>query len=297
MTTETGQSKTNWQRMIESSYDLMILDFSWNGSYEKRFTREDLDELRGAGAQRLLLCYLSIGEAERYRPYWQQTWIPGENPGWLGAENPHWIGNYKVRYWHPEWQTIMLGYLLTIIAQGFDGVYFDVVDACFYWSAAAAYGSGGEEYRPGDPRGDEREAAERMIEFMNVMSGFARSWDPEFVVFMQNAEKIVEAAGDRALAKLWKSIDGLGTEDLFYYGAAETDNPANPGKDYRLRLTNTFVENGKTVLSTEYLTDPNTRTVFCDLARGNGHIPFAAPSRYLDRYQAEFCPTHEDGVR
>ena len=30
-------------------------------------------------------------------------------PVWLDVENPDWQGNYKVQYWHPEWQAIIFG--------------------------------------------------------------------------------------------------------------------------------------------------------------------------------------------
>ena len=45
-----------------------------------------------------VLCYLSIGEAESYRPYWQKSWKT-EKPAFLLKENPNWAGNYRVKYW------------------------------------------------------------------------------------------------------------------------------------------------------------------------------------------------------
>ncbi len=81
---------------------------------------------------RLVICYMSIGEAENYRFYWQNSWNSSK-PQWLEAENPDWAGNYKVRYWYPEWQAIIFGnsnsYLDRILSAGFDGVYLDIVDA------------------------------------------------------------------------------------------------------------------------------------------------------------------------
>jgi len=49
-------------------------------------------------------------------------------PAWLCAEDPDWKGNYKVRYWQPEWQAIILPRLDAILKAGFDGVYLDIVD-------------------------------------------------------------------------------------------------------------------------------------------------------------------------
>ncbi|HEC89701.1 MAG TPA: hypothetical protein ENI44_03860, partial [Thermoplasmatales archaeon] len=52
-------------------------------------------------------------------------------------ENPNWPGCYKVKYWYPEWQSIIYGnndsYLKKILDAGFDGVYLDVIDAFEYF--------------------------------------------------------------------------------------------------------------------------------------------------------------------
>jgi cysteinyl-tRNA synthetase len=91
-----------------------------------------------SGARRLVICYMSIGEAENYRYYWQPAWETTP-PAWLDAENPDWEGNFKVRYWEPAWQAILTGdgdsYLGRILAAGFDGVYLDIIDAFEYYEA------------------------------------------------------------------------------------------------------------------------------------------------------------------
>ena len=48
-----------------------------------------------------MLSYLSIGEVEDYRFYWQDGWGVG-NPSFVGEENPNWAGNYKVKYWEDD---------------------------------------------------------------------------------------------------------------------------------------------------------------------------------------------------
>jgi len=84
------------------------------------------------GGRRLVIAYMSIGEAEDYRYYWKPEW-KADPPTWLEAENPNWEGNYEVRYWDPDWQRIIYGnddsYLKRIIDAGFDGVYLDIIDA------------------------------------------------------------------------------------------------------------------------------------------------------------------------
>ena len=116
-----------------TNYDLLVMDLYLD---DEVFTKEELEQLRqkANGGSRLVLCYLSIGEAEDYRPYWQQAW--DENPpNWLLEENPNWAGNYSVRYWDEAWQTLIIGsagsYLGSILEAGFDGIYLDLVDA--FW--------------------------------------------------------------------------------------------------------------------------------------------------------------------
>ncbi|MBN4051041.1 MAG: hypothetical protein COA82_04430 [Alkaliphilus sp.] len=76
--------------------------------------------------------------AESYREYWNAEWKLNK-PKWLGVENPNWGGNYKVEFWNQDWQKIIFGnedsYLSKIINLGFDGVYFDLVDAYEYFEA------------------------------------------------------------------------------------------------------------------------------------------------------------------
>ena len=42
-----------------------------------------------------MFAYLSLGEAEDYRFYWQPSWN-SRKPAWLHGENPGWRGNYLV---------------------------------------------------------------------------------------------------------------------------------------------------------------------------------------------------------
>ncbi len=101
-------------------------------------TSEDVSSLKAKanGSKRLVIAYLSIGEAEDYRYYWKEEWNTNP-PSWLVEQNPNWPGNYKVKYWDKEWQSIIYGnensYLEKILDSGFDGAYLDVVDAFQYF--------------------------------------------------------------------------------------------------------------------------------------------------------------------
>lgn len=119
-----------------TNYDVVIIDLYFKGSKLASGDISDLKTKKDGGLSRLVFAYMSIGEAEDYREYWQGGWHPG-NPEWLDEENPDWPGNYKIKYWHPDWQSIIYGnnnsYLKKIIDAGFDGVYLDLIDAFEYY--------------------------------------------------------------------------------------------------------------------------------------------------------------------
>jgi cysteinyl-tRNA synthetase len=112
-------------------YDLVIIDAYVEG---QALAPAQINALKTKpdGKRRLVLAYMSIGEAEGYRWYWQPGWSPG-NPDWLGDENSDWEGNYAVAYWKSEWQAIIFQYADIIIAAGFDGLYLDKIDEYEYW--------------------------------------------------------------------------------------------------------------------------------------------------------------------
>jgi cysteinyl-tRNA synthetase, unknown class len=125
--------------VISTNYDLLIMDLFFDETTE--FTAQEIVQLRSKvnGGKRLVICYMSIGEAENYRYYWQSGWKPG-NPTWLDDENSDWEGNYKVWYWENDWKKIIYGnndsYTKKIHDTGFDGVYLDLIDAYEYFEEA-----------------------------------------------------------------------------------------------------------------------------------------------------------------
>ena len=120
-----------------TNYDVVIMDLFHNDIV---YFDEEIAHLKtkANGGSRLVICYMSIGEAEDYRYYWNTEWQDNE-PEWLETENPHWEGNYKVRYWVSDWQDIIFGndnsYLQRVIDAEFDGVYLDIVDGFEYFEA------------------------------------------------------------------------------------------------------------------------------------------------------------------
>lgn len=115
-----------------TNYDLLIMDLFFNDGVEFTFTEINQLKNKANGGKRLIISYMSIGEAEDYRYYWQTQWNSNK-PNWVDTENPDWPGNYKVKYWNAEWKSIIFGndnsYLKKIVDANFDGVYLDIIDA------------------------------------------------------------------------------------------------------------------------------------------------------------------------
>ena len=115
-----------------SRHDVLIIDAFFQGT--EALTSDDLARLRNKpqGGTRLVLSYLSIGQAEDYRYYWKPFWMASP-PAFLQQEDPYWNGNFYVRYWDPVWQSTIAGtddsYVHRIVDAGFDGVYLDLVNA------------------------------------------------------------------------------------------------------------------------------------------------------------------------
>ncbi len=133
---ENFETKEDFISTLEqTNYDVLIIDAFFNG---KPLSYQDVERLKYKpnGSRRLVIAYMSIGEAEDYRYYWKSEWYDNP-PEWLEEENPDWAGNYKVRYWYKEWQDIIFGndnaYLDRILNAGFDGVYLDIIDAYEYF--------------------------------------------------------------------------------------------------------------------------------------------------------------------
>ena len=130
-------SKSAWLAALQATnYDVLILDAFF--ATEQQLTVEDIVALKtkANGGTRKVIAYMSIGEAEDYRYYWDNNW-DFEPPVWLADENPNWPGNFKVKYWEQDWQNTIIynpdSYLNLILSSQFDGVYLDIVDAFEYF--------------------------------------------------------------------------------------------------------------------------------------------------------------------
>ena len=251
----------------ETAYDLVVMDYSADGDDETAFTAAEIATLKdSSGGKKIVLSYMSIGEAEDYRSYWQQDWEPGY-PYWLDEANPDWEGNYKVRYWDPEWQAIIFSYTDRLLAAGFDGAYLDIIDAYEYYID------------------DRPTAAQDMADFVAAIRAHARAQAPNFLIFPQNA---AELAG--MVSGYLDSVDGIGQEDT-YYGYNDDDVMTPPDVTAQVESNLDLFKNaGKLVLTTDYATTPAHVDQAYTQSQAKGYLPFCTV-RNLD--QLTINPGHE----
>ena len=120
--------------LAATKQDMLIIDLYFGGT---PLTKQQVQRLkkRSDGKRRIVLAYMSVGEAETYRPYWKKSWNKNP-PTWLSKVNSDW-GSYRVKYWTPQWKSILYGssgsYLDMIMAASFDGVFIDTIDTYSYF--------------------------------------------------------------------------------------------------------------------------------------------------------------------
>src|SRR5262245_32329826 len=109
--------------IASAPYDVFVIDYSPDGTDAHAFSAADIAALKTKpdGGRRIVLAYLSIGEAETYRYYWQGEWDRNP-PAWLADTNKRYRTNILARYWDAGWQAIIFrgenNYLGRILAAG-----------------------------------------------------------------------------------------------------------------------------------------------------------------------------------
>lgn len=245
--------------------DLLVIDYAKKDG-KVPLTRAEVQRLktRADGSRRYVVAYMSVGESEEYRYYWNAAWsnpAAPDLPGWLGEENCAWPKAHRVRYWDDGWKDINYrgaqSYLRRIIDAGFDGVYLDRVDIYETF----------EKDRPS--------ARQDMIDHVRELALTAWRAKPGFFVIPQNAEALL--ADDRYRG----FIDGLGKESLLH-GGIETGK-RNEEKDIRWSsaLLNMLRAEGKPVFTVEYLVDAAQIDRTDIELRRRGYVPAFEP-RALD---------------
>jgi cysteinyl-tRNA synthetase len=248
-------------QLKESARDWIVLDAAFAG--DTPWEQADLDAIRSGKAGRQVVAYISIGEAEDYRPYWRTEWVSNGQrtaaaPAWLGIENPEWKGNYQVKYWNAEWQKLMLAAIDDAMGRGFDGVYLDIVDGF------QTYEQGADNYLDDRMNPETKQTYRRdMVDWVKSISARARAKNPAALVIPQNGSQLL------AHKDFVEVISAQGIEDLFTNG--KKLQPASH-TDEILGHLKILASAKKPLLLIEYPKTPERQALSKKLAEENGLV-------------------------
>ncbi|MFH1416552.1 MAG: endo alpha-1,4 polygalactosaminidase [Elusimicrobiota bacterium] len=200
-------------------YDILILDPDCNpGMLHNRHT--------------LFFAYLSIGEAESYREYWDII----KNEGFILEENPEWKGNYYVDITAPAWSDLIISRVIPgIISKGFDGLFLDTIDTVDILK---------EKFPVGEP---EKHMAEFIKKIKETFPGL----------------KLISNNGFSVLEEIAGYVDIFLCEDIYMMPDFEKggykDVPAED-REYKVDiLKNVSARTGKPVLVIDYLPEDDIK--------------------------------------
>lgn len=253
--------KVDVDALSRRDVDMIVTDYAREGG-KIPLTREEVARLKVKpdGSRRIAISYLSIGEAEEFRFYWNDAWATTK-PAWLERENCAWPRAWMVRFWDPGWRDLIVtgqqSYLKRIIDAGFDGVYLDRVDM---WEHTSSLNP---------------DARSAMIDFVAMLAAEARRIKPGFIVIAQNAEDLLD---DRSYRR---TIDAVAKEELFYSRSAT--GARNSAEDIASIMGNLDYMRWqwKPVFPVEYLQDATVIAAAKSEARARGLVP-VFPPRALD---------------
>ena len=117
-----------------TNFDVVIIDAFYNDAL---LTSAEVASLKTKlnGGKRLVIAYMSIGSAEKYRYYWKKDWGL-HHPLWLKKKYEGYEEEYWVKFWKDEWQEIIYGnddsYTKKLLNAGFDGAYLDNIEGFYF---------------------------------------------------------------------------------------------------------------------------------------------------------------------
>lgn len=134
ISTDNYNTKEDYLNALKNTnYDMLLIDLFYDNT---ALTSSEVASLKykSNGGKRLVICYMNIGSAEKYRYYWKNSWKL-HHPSWLKKKYPGYSDEIYVEFWNPEWQKIIWknsdSYANKILEAGFDGVYLDNVEAYY----------------------------------------------------------------------------------------------------------------------------------------------------------------------
>ncbi|OQV17263.1 hypothetical protein BV898_08661 [Hypsibius exemplaris] len=235
-----------FQAIHSSNLSIFVLD-----AHAAAFTPAQVATLRGQN--KTLLAYLSLGEAENFRRYWQPFWAnPDSGPDFLvtpfEADSAQ-TGKYRTKFWKLQWQRIVLRFMQEhILPWGYSGLFLDALDAYQYFTDDASHDSQAE-----------------MIAFVRLTRNQARLTAPDLKVFANNVPELYEVNSFKGL------VDGLAVSETWFKNGDTALSGTNlPFVENVLKWTRLAKADGKTVLAVDFPTLPENVCTFYERCTEEG---------------------------
>jgi cysteinyl-tRNA synthetase, unknown class len=130
-------SKTEFLNAIAATnFDVILIDLYFDNDAEPLSVLDVASlKVKANGGSRLVIAYMNIGAAEKFRYYWQNDWKEGQ-PNWIKKKYKGYKDEFWVEYWTQEWKNIIYGnensYTQKILDAGFDGAYLDNIEGYYF---------------------------------------------------------------------------------------------------------------------------------------------------------------------
>jgi len=117
-----------------TNFDVVIIDAFFG---DEILSSADVTSLKtkANGGKRLVISYMNVGAAEKYRYYWKKSWGL-HHPLWLKRKYDGYKDEIWVKFWKKDWKEVIYGndgsYTKKLLDAGFDGAYLDNVEAFYF---------------------------------------------------------------------------------------------------------------------------------------------------------------------
>jgi uncharacterized protein (TIGR01370 family) len=240
------------QTIANSNADLVILSF---GPQIPPLNRAQADP----SGTRLIFGYYDVGEAFKSQ---NPTLFAGSLPSWFGKPNTGWTDLYTVQYWNPAWLSQVYANIDAMVAQGYDGIFLDVLSADTQWQAGNPYGN------PVNSLATAQLAA--LVD--NIESYVASTYPGRKIYLLGNNPVGLARSYPQTLARL----DGIFNESAYYVNLTESSSTYSPSNAQHVQeMSGIYGSAGIPVIGHDYppLTDAASVAQTLDFYNSLGWTP------------------------
>jgi uncharacterized protein (TIGR01370 family) len=218
----------NFDDLLKVDQKLLLVDPD-----DSQLTFEQNTILSAKG--KTVFAYLSLGQAEKSRDYWQDSWQIG-SPDFIHKVDPKYEYGFVVKFWTPEWENIILNYTAQHIAPfGYAGVLIDYMD----------------EYK--NFLTDRPNAAQEMVALGAKVVNVLQSRNPRMLILTQDSIDLYR------IDKYRDMIDGVSCEEVFYKhsknadGSLSFESQPSSYTASQMTLLDQILKDKKAVILMEYI--------------------------------------------